>query len=123
MRQLIEAAYSLERWQLSGGPVWLDDFFDVEATTAEDMSGETDRVLALGSPAPRKMMVMLQNLLAERCNLKVHRETRQDNVYSMVLAKAPSKRVTTTFGSSTRLMVLRLSTSRSSLPLLRKRQA
>jgi len=46
-------------------------------------------VLALGRPAPRKMMLMLQTLLAERFNLKVHRETRQDNVFTLVVAKGP----------------------------------
>jgi uncharacterized protein (TIGR03435 family) len=69
VHQLIEAAYSLERWQVIGGPAWLDtDLFDIEAKTSEDLSKETDRVVALGRPAPRKMMLMLQTLLAERFN-------------------------------------------------------
>jgi uncharacterized protein (TIGR03435 family) len=88
LHQLIEAAYSMERWQVTGGPAWLDtDMFDIEAKTNEDLSGETDRVLALGRPAPRKMMLMLQALLAGRFNLKVHRETREDNVFALVVAK------------------------------------
>ncbi len=45
--------------RLSGGPAWMDAMFVVEATTAEDFSGDPDRVLALGRPAPRKMMLML----------------------------------------------------------------
>ena len=86
LRQLIQAAYSAER--MTGGPAWLDtDRFDIEAKTTEDLSGETDRVKALGRPAPRKMMLMLQTLLAERFNVKVHLETRQDNVYELVVAK------------------------------------
>jgi uncharacterized protein (TIGR03435 family) len=92
VNQLIEAAYSLERWQVIGGPAWLDtDLFDIEAKTSEDMSGETDHVLALGRPAPRKMMLMLQTLLAERFSLKVHRETRQENVFVLVVAKGGPK--------------------------------
>jgi hypothetical protein len=60
-RQLIEAAYSVDRWQISGGPAWLDsDLFAIEATTGEDLSADTDRVVAAGRPAPRKMMLMLQ---------------------------------------------------------------
>jgi uncharacterized protein (TIGR03435 family) len=90
--QMIEAAYSMERWQVTGGPAWLtSDRFDVEAKTAEDLSGETDRVKALGRPAPRKMMSMLQTLLAERFNLKVHRETREDNVFVLVVTKGGPK--------------------------------
>jgi len=91
MRQLIEAAYSVERWQISGGPAWLEDLFDVEATTAEDLSGDPDRVEALGRPAPRKMMLMLQTLLEERFNLKLRRETRQDNVFALVVGKGGPK--------------------------------
>jgi uncharacterized protein (TIGR03435 family) len=88
LRELIIAAYSVERWQVAGGPAWLDsDLFAIEATSAEDMSGETDRVVAAGRPAPRRMMLMLQSLLAERFGVKVHRETRQDNVFELVVAK------------------------------------
>lgn len=88
LRQLITAAYSMEGWQVTGGPAWLDsDLFDIEARSGEDLSGDQDRVLALGGPVPRKMMLMLRTLLAERFNLRVHRETRQDKVYALVVAK------------------------------------
>jgi uncharacterized protein (TIGR03435 family) len=88
LRELITAAFSMESWQVTGGPAWLDsDLFDIEARSGEDLSGDRDRVLTFGGPAPRKMMLMLQTLLAERFNLKIHRETRQDNVYALVVAK------------------------------------
>jgi uncharacterized protein (TIGR03435 family) len=90
--ELIVAAYSMERWQVIGGPAWLStDLFEVDAKTSEDLSRDTDRVLALGRPAPRRMMLMLQTLLAERFNLKVHRETREDNVFTLVVAKGGPK--------------------------------
>jgi len=90
--QMVEAAYSMDHWQVSGGPAWLSsDRFDIEAKTTEDLSGETDRVKALGRPAPRKMMFMLQALLAERFNLKVHKETRHDNAFALVVAKGGAK--------------------------------
>lgn len=92
LSQLIEAAWSVEQWQLADGPAWLNsDRFDIEARTSEDLSGETDRVQALGRPAPRKMMLMLQTLLAERFNLKVHTDTRQDNVFALVVARGGPK--------------------------------
>ena len=37
------------------------------------------------------MMLMLQTLLADRFNLKIHRETRQDNVFELVVAKNAAK--------------------------------
>ena len=90
LSQLIQAAYTAER--LTGGPAWMDsDRFDIEAKTSEDLSGETDRVIAMGRPAPRRMMLMLQTLLAERFNVKVHRETRQGNVFALVVAKGGPK--------------------------------
>ena len=90
LAQLIQAAYTAER--LTGGPAWLDtDRFDIEAKTSEDLSGETDRVIAMGRPAPRRMMLMLQTLLADRFNVKVHQETRQGNVFALVIAKGGPK--------------------------------
>jgi uncharacterized protein (TIGR03435 family) len=89
LRQLIESAYTLEPWQLSGGPAVMEELFHVEAAAPEDLSRDTDRVLALEAPVPRKMMLMLQTLLAERFKLKVHREAKQDNVYSLIVAKSP----------------------------------
>lgn len=94
LKQLIYAAYTMEAWQITGGPAWLDsDRFDVEAKTAEDLSRDPDRVQTVGprSFAPRKMMLMLQTLLAERFSIKVHRETRQDNVFALVVARGGPK--------------------------------
>jgi uncharacterized protein (TIGR03435 family) len=92
LRELIIAAYGVERWQLTGGPAWLDsDLFTIEATTGEDMSADTDRVVVAGRPAPRRMMLMLQTLLAERFSVKVRRETREDNVFALVVAKGSAK--------------------------------
>jgi uncharacterized protein (TIGR03435 family) len=88
LKQLIRGAYGLEPWKVVDGPAWIDtDRFDIEAKAGEDFSKDTDRVIALGHDAPRKMMTMLQALLAERFHVKVHRETREDTIYSLVVAK------------------------------------
>ncbi len=92
LKQLIQGAWSLEAWKVVGGPAWIDtDRFDIEAKAGEDFSKDTDRVVALGHDAPRKMMAMLQTLLAERFNVKVHRETREDTVYSLLVTKSGPK--------------------------------
>jgi uncharacterized protein (TIGR03435 family) len=92
LSQLIGAAYGVDRWQIAGGPAWIaSDRFDIEAKTTEDLDSDPDRVVALGRPAPRKMMLMLQTLLADRFSLKVHPETRQDNVFALVIAKGGPK--------------------------------
>ena len=76
---IIQEAYGVKRYQLSGGPAWLHaDLFDIEAK-------------AEGDPSRDQMMDMLQTLLADRFQLKVHRETREDNVYALVVAKGGPK--------------------------------
>ena len=76
---ILRQAYGLEHYQISGGPPWLDtDRFDIEAK-------------AEGEPTREQMMVMLQTLLADRFQLKVRRETQDENVYALVVAKGGHK--------------------------------
>ncbi len=92
LKHLIEAAYSFKFYQISGGPAWLDAYrFDVMAKAADDSGPDQGTVVALGRDAPRKLMLMLQTLLADRFALKVHRETKQDTVYDLVVAKGGPK--------------------------------
>ncbi len=76
---LIGNAYGIHGDNLIGGPEWIrSDRYDVEATAA-------------GSPNEKQMMQMLQVLLAERFNLKVHTEQREQPVYNLVVAKGGLK--------------------------------
>jgi len=72
----IQQAYDLEDYQVVGGPPWLnsDDRYDIEAEAGGDATKD-------------KMRLMLQTLLAERCQLKAHRETRELPVYKLEVAK------------------------------------
>jgi len=80
LKLLIEKAWSVELWQIAGGPGWIDsDRFDIDAKAEHDFTQDND--------ASQKTMAMLQTLLTERFNLKVHRETREDTVYSLVVSK------------------------------------
>src|SRR5450755_783521 len=72
-------AYGLEHYQITGGPAWLGtDRFDIEAK-------------AEGDPTKAQMMAMLQALLADRFQLKVHRESKEGNVYALVVGKSGHK--------------------------------
>lgn len=72
---ILRQAYSVEYYQLTGGPAWLEtDRFDIEAK-------------AEGDPTKAQMMTMLQALLADRFQLKVHRESKEGNVYALTVAK------------------------------------
>ncbi len=78
-RALIRIAYSLQEFQIVGGPEWLRNVgFNVEAKAASDTSRE-------------QLMLMLQPLLEERFQLKYHRETRELPVYVLTVARSGSK--------------------------------
>src|SRR5579863_1167750 len=72
---LIQSAYGVQSFQISGGPDWMDSTgFDIEAKAA-------------GNPSRSQVWLMLQSLLEDRFHLKVHRETRMMPVYALAVAK------------------------------------
>jgi len=80
LRQLIHDAYGLEMHQILGGPAWLDsERWIVEAKAPEASAGKPE------------MRLMLQTLLANRFGLKIHRETKTESVYALVVAKGGPK--------------------------------
>ena len=78
LKHLIASAYGLHEDQISG-PGWLDsERFDISAR-------------APGPAKDEQLMLMLQNLLAGRFALKIHRETRETNGFALVVAKGGGK--------------------------------
>jgi bla regulator protein BlaR1 len=74
LKQMIEAAYNFKPYLVCGGPAWMDsDRFDITAKADEAAAQDKSRVIALGRDAPLRMMLMLQTLLEDRFNVKVHR--------------------------------------------------
>jgi uncharacterized protein (TIGR03435 family) len=74
LKGLLMTAYDVKNYQIDG-PAWLDtERFDVNATMPPDTTKEQFRI-------------MLQNLLAERFKLKVHRDSKELPMYSLVVAK------------------------------------
>jgi uncharacterized protein (TIGR03435 family) len=84
VNQLISDAYGLQSGQLVGGPDWTRiERVDVTATAGGDIQpGAVD-----GSGSSR-LQLMLQALLTERFKLVVHRESREQSIYALVLAKS-----------------------------------
>jgi uncharacterized protein (TIGR03435 family) len=85
LRQLIHDAYHVEMHEVIGGPAWVDtDPFVVEAKPPES-SPSSKWVPANFKTAPNdEMRRMLQSLLADRFQLKVHRESRKASVFALV---------------------------------------
>jgi len=77
---LILMAYGVDRQQIAGGPAWTaTDEYDVVAVAQSDT-----QLVDHGDE-------MMQALLAERFQLKFHREQRERSVYALVVAKGGPK--------------------------------
>jgi uncharacterized protein (TIGR03435 family) len=81
LKYVIQRAYNLEDYQIVGGPSWLsaDTRYDIEAKAAD------------GGATKDQVRLMLQTLLADRCQLKTHQETREFSVFNLVVAKGGPK--------------------------------
>jgi len=74
---IIEHAYNLKPYQISGGPAWIEsERYDIAAK----VEGES-------APSMEQVHRMLQTLLADRFQLRHHRETREMPVYALVAGK------------------------------------
>jgi uncharacterized protein (TIGR03435 family) len=82
LRTLITVAYQLAEYQLVGAPTWATrERFDAIARLPGDPT-----IAAQAGPAP--IFLAMQTLLEERFKLRVHRETREMEVYALVMARA-----------------------------------
>ena len=92
LKALVQQAYDVRDFQISGGPGWIGaDKYDITAK-AGNASSEAP-------PDPRQLneeqrktfqgqtRLRLQALLADRFQLKVHREAKELPVYALVVAK------------------------------------
>ncbi len=89
-KMLIRQAYRMQDFQIIGGPNWLTtDRFDVEARAEAGAvpppSGPPDPT------RPNPIALMLQSMLEDRFQLKVHIETRELPVYNLVVGRDGSK--------------------------------
>ena len=74
LRMLIRAAYRMDESSMKGGPGWLDtECYDVVARTAARSTED-------------QLRLILQRLLADRFQLRVHRETKEGPAYSLTIA-------------------------------------
>jgi uncharacterized protein (TIGR03435 family) len=72
---LIQTAYDVPAFQIHGGTEWMNSQgWDIEAK-------------AEGNPGRSRIWLMLQSLLAERFQLRLHRETKELPVYTLAPVK------------------------------------
>jgi uncharacterized protein (TIGR03435 family) len=76
---VIVNAYGIPAFRLVGAPAWISrERFDITARIPE-------------AHADGQVLLMLQALLAQRFNLKAHRETREQPVYEVVVARSDGR--------------------------------
>jgi bla regulator protein blaR1 len=98
LRFLVTLAYQVRSFQVLDGPGWIGtDRFDIIATVdrsrpAGDEPADPAKVTAAQlSNMQNQMRPRLIALLAERFGLRVHRETRQQPIYELVVGKGGPK--------------------------------
>jgi uncharacterized protein (TIGR03435 family) len=81
LRSLIAYAYDVKDYQISGTPSWAGSLlYTINAEAPGD-----------AAPTQEEARPMLQALLADRFQLKLHRETKELPVYHLIQAKKTSK--------------------------------
>lgn len=79
LKLLLNYAYEVEGFNISGGPGWINsERFDVQAK-------------ATPNTPDSQMRIMVQALLADRFGLQVHRETKESRVFVLTAAKGGMK--------------------------------
>jgi bla regulator protein blaR1 len=87
VKDLIETAYDVRIFQIEGGPKWADATkYDVDATPGARPQGAA-------GPAPgwTNVRLKVQTLLKDRFQLQLHRESRNEPIYSLVVARGGIK--------------------------------
>jgi uncharacterized protein (TIGR03435 family) len=75
LKQMITVAYRIKADQVAGGPAWLDaDHYDMNAKAEHPSSIE-------------ELHAMLQDLLADRFQLRFHRESKELPMYALTVDK------------------------------------
>lgn len=79
LSRLIINSYRIKDYQLSGGPDWAySERYDVDAKSDDSLTRD-------------EMRLMIQNLLSERFQLKIQRDTKELPVYALTQGKAGMK--------------------------------
>jgi bla regulator protein BlaR1 len=79
LRYFIQNAYAVHPFQIKGGPAWINSaHYGIDAKAG-------------GNPNNSQMRLMMQALLEDRFNLKLHHETRDLPVYELTAAKSGVK--------------------------------
>lgn len=81
VEDLIGFAYDVQAKQIVGGPDWINrDRYDIEAVPDIE-----------GAPSPQQLRSMIRKLLADRFQLKFHKDSRQLSAFVLTVGKGGTK--------------------------------
>lgn len=88
VRWLIEFAFNLQDYQISGGPNWTSSqWFEINAVPPE--TSHSRNIKAPNAEPTPEQRLMLQSLLHDRFGFKFHFETKEREVYILTRGKKP----------------------------------
>ena len=89
LKMLIRVAYKVQDFQITGGPGWINsERFDIEAKAENSPAVDILKLTEDQRDAlQERQRLRLQALLADRFQLKLHRDTKDLPVYALVVAK------------------------------------
>ena len=87
LRQIVQLAYGVDAFQLSGGPGWLEqDRWDITAKAPEGSEASKYIPKSFKSPPAPEALLMLATLLGDRFRLKFHTDTKEGSGYALVIS-------------------------------------
>lgn len=90
IENLISSAYGVDRYQIAGAPKWpWPTVFVIEAKGGSE--ADAKMAALTGDEQSAEQQHMLQALLEDRFRLKTHWETKEGEVYNLVVAKGGPK--------------------------------
>lgn len=99
LKGLIQQAYDVQDFQISGGPGWINtERFDIEAKGNGPEVSEGDLIKMTDEQRnqfQQQMLGRLRTMMTDRFQLRVHRENKEMPVYALVVSKNGPKIVKT----------------------------
>jgi uncharacterized protein (TIGR03435 family) len=95
-KMVIEFAYNVKDFQLSGGPGWINsESYDINAKLEDSATEESQKLPE--DERRDKIRLMMQSLLADRFKLTLTHEKKELPIYALVLAKGGPKLTPTAY--------------------------
>ena len=88
VKMLVQMAFNLQRYQVTGGPQWSgSQWFEINAVPPDNSPSRQIKV-ANANPTPDQRL-MLQSFLRDRFGFKFHFASKQGEVYLLIRGKKP----------------------------------